>query len=259
MYWWNASPNFGDAMAPRIAAFVTRQRIEWAPLEQAQLTGLGSILGPALTEARRRQAQGGEPLMVWGSGLLSPRHVPQEQQGRLTLLALRGPLSATCLDRESTLTGDPGLIVRHMHGDALATPKKYRGGLILHHRQSLAPASRAALEGNGWTVIATATGDDQSVIAQIAACEIILSSSLHELVVADALCVPNQWVDAGRIHATAHFKFHDYANAIGRVLGPPVRLANLNLKRVAAEVQAMDRGYWHRIDAIARQLSASLG
>lgn len=53
--------------------------------------------------------------------------------------------------------------------------------------------------------ISAATNDFESVIQKIAECEVLLSYSLHGLIVADALQIPNEWIQ-GNIHIAGAFK-----------------------------------------------------
>ena len=53
-----------------------------------------------------------------------------------------------------------------------------------------------------------------TVLKQIDQCEYILSSSLHGMIFADSLCVPNMWtILSGRVQGKG-FKFYDYASAL---------------------------------------------
>ena len=58
------------------------------------------------------------------------------------------------------------------------------------------------------------------VIHEIAKCEHILSSSLHGLVVADALGIPNGWIKLSDRVVGDGFKFKDYGTAIKRKHSP---------------------------------------
>lgn len=53
----------------------------------------------------------------------------------------------------------------------------------------------------------------------------ILSSSLHGLVVSDAFGIPNQWLEFSDNVVGAGFKFRDYADGIGRTAMTPVKIS----------------------------------
>jgi hypothetical protein len=61
------------------------------------------------------------------------------------------------------------------------------------------------------------------VIAAIAGCERIISSSLHGIVVADAFGLPRRWETFDRVQGRG-FKFHDYSSALGLKIEPGVWL-----------------------------------
>jgi hypothetical protein len=56
--------------------------------------------------------------------------------------------------------------------------------------------------------------DPWRVINDIAHCSRIYSQSLHGLIVADALDVPNIWIAPGRAMLGARFKFDDYFSTL---------------------------------------------
>ncbi len=72
----------------------------------------------------------------------------------------------------------------------------------------------------------------QEVVRDIASCKEVFSSSLHGLVAADSLGIPNRWVELETPHADVaanRFKFEDYYSAFG-VSRTPCRM-----QAVAAE------------------------
>jgi pyruvyltransferase len=61
------------------------------------------------------------------------------------------------------------------------------------------------------------------VFTKIDSCRYILSSSLHGLIVADSLGIPNAWLDAPDLIG-GRFKFDDYYSALDTEIGIPITL-----------------------------------
>jgi hypothetical protein len=108
-----------------------------------------------------------------------------------------------------------GLLVGELTGVVKSTLPRYRAGRVVHQSQKLQPGLPDRLVARGVTCIVGATDDYRSVAQQMAECEVILSNSLHGLVFADALGIPNTCMMPDGIHQAARFKFHDYACASG--------------------------------------------
>jgi hypothetical protein len=62
-------------------------------------------------------------------------------------------------------------------------------------------------------------GDPIEMVYDAAHCERIVSSSLHGLILADALGIPTMWDPWPTDHASG-FKFRDYASAYGERIEP---------------------------------------
>lgn len=158
--------------------------------------------------------------MVWGSGYM--KSVSPETAQKLQFLAVRGPLTASYLDLDKIALGDPGIFANELVGNDI--PKTHKVGVIPHlsHRAYLSDGRLAGIDGV--IRIDPKTADYMSVIERIASCEYILSSSLHGLIIADALSIPNTWIDPFGINRMAKMKYYDYALSVGRVFGDPVAL-----------------------------------
>lgn len=97
------------------------------------------------------------------------------------------------------------------------------------------------------------------MIEKISECDVILSSSLHGLVVADALNIPNEWLNFRDLHSSSAFKFYDYAAGIGRALPKPITKIDFSKLENLAEIsEARPRDYWRNIDKINESLMESL-
>jgi hypothetical protein len=248
-------PNFGDALAPKLTEFVLGIPVEWAPPEECQLFGLGSIIENALQQTFS-ELRGS--VSVWGAGLGAPRSL-SSANSKLNILSLRGHFSSICLDFKDAVLGDPALLVREMYPELLQLKKEFQVGLILHHTQYLNKQSIDKLRDNGIHFFSAATNDYESLIEFIAKSRIILSSSLHGLVIADSLGVPNEWMNSHGIHRADRFKFHDYASAIGRVINTPFLFDTiLNINMAVRHAQVASRDYIKSIDDINENLKRVL-
>ena len=207
-------PNFGDELSPEVVAFVTGRRVQQAGRWGCDLTGVGSILDRYLSTKGRvvlgARAALGRPVHVWGSGLIQP---VTGQNRALRVLALRGQLTRQILNAaDSTPLGDPGLLAAAMLGKANA---RQGIGIVPHYSDKPDPMVADLARLPGVRIIDTERGGPE-VSADIARCEVILSSSLHGLVVADAYGIPNWRLRFGHQLKGGDFKFLDYASALGR-------------------------------------------
>lgn len=113
-----------------------------------------------------------------------------------------------------------------------------------------------------WKVIHT----DRDVVATIhaiAASELVISSSLHGLITADAFGIPCIWARSHHdLFMKSDFKFNDHSTARGKELGPPrpyydlVKLPTAELKLMATTA-SRDLKQWR--DCILNAFPAELG
>jgi len=191
-YWYRRVPNFGDLLTEWLLA-KHGVPVEWAPPRQAELVGAGSIL-----QTLPRWYSG----VVWGSGHIKRRATLPNAH----VLALRGPLTGL-----APLYADPGLLA----GKDVPVTAEHPVGVIAHYITPLAV--------DGYQIDVQA--DPDTVIREAAKCERIVSSSLHGLILADSLGIPNMWIYSDKV-VGGGFKFRDYAASFGEEITPDVwRLA----------------------------------
>jgi hypothetical protein len=91
--------------------------------------------------------------------------------------------------------------------------KKYSIGLIPHmwHQEEPAVKKMAAMEG---VHLIDIRHTPQETACEIARCETIVSTSLHGLIFADALHIPNMHVLGDMELRGGNFKFEDYYSAL---------------------------------------------
>ena len=91
---------------------------------------------------------------------------------------------------------------------------KYKVGLIPHHT-SYEAFAKLTLPSD-WILIDPRITSCDFIFEKICQCELIISESLHGLVVSDSFEIPNIWLYNRDLHAGGDFKFRDYFLSIGR-------------------------------------------
>lgn len=111
--------------------------------------------------------------------------------------------------------GDPGILASEIW--PAARHKTYSFGLVPHQSQVNDPVwmSLQAATPSSVIVDLTSTNIDET-FGILGQCEVILSTSLHGLIFADAYGIPNVWAAYRDIHPADAFKFYDYFSSIGR-------------------------------------------
>lgn len=194
--------NFGDLLGPVIVAELVRRRgLASGAHASRRLLAVGSIL---------KLARDGDT--IWGIGANGKSLNDTFDFQRLDVRAVRGPLTRAFLEERGiaapAVFGDPGLLVGE-----LWTREELRGGA---ERRSLTvipnlndlPSYDPAQSG-----LVVPTDPLWSVLARIAASDLVVGSSLHAIVVAESLGLPARLIESG---AEPSFKYEDYYRGSGR-------------------------------------------
>lgn len=171
--------------------------------------GSGSILG--------FMRQNKDHDVVCGSGFISDtiQVVPPSR-----ILSVRGPLTRQryldagipCPPRY----GDLGLLLSRIL-PAPVVPKRFAIGLIPHYEDAGLPLVKRLAALEGWTVIdINQTDTPEKFVKELNECELILSSSLHGIIVADSYGIPAHHVVLSNNVWGNGFKFRDYYASVGR-------------------------------------------
>jgi len=221
--------NFGDALNSEIGVFFSGEKVINANQNKNVPKGADVYLvcGSSLTFADR-------PTIVWGSAVLTPRwnikYAPKKVH------AVRGPITRSYLLNRNIkcpeVYGDPGLLCPLMFRPR-SKRKRYRVGIIPHVVDMKSIKEWGLEEG---VLLIDITSGFQKVVNQVNACEYILSSSLHGLILADSYGIPNLWVNiTGIPMAKGKFnKYHDYFMSIGRKIYRPNNIVKNNIKKVSS-------------------------
>lgn len=240
--------NFGDEMSRGIVESVFGQRVVWASPRSAELVAVGSILEHMLPEGR--------PLSVWGTGLRSPESVPDRFHRDLRFLAVRGHLTASSLGLEDNVTlGDPGLLADEVFGHKRSSA----GRIYVPHFSELAEWTRVRqfCEETGMALVLP-TGKTGDVVRRIGSAELVLSSSLHGIIVADSYGVPVIPL-MPFTGLESMFKYRDYMDSTGwesQLLNHQVFVSATPSRRESVIEQMADQscGRSRNVTAIKRDL-----
>ncbi len=199
--YWQQEDNIGDKLTPYILKRLFNIDCEFSK-GKGKLLGVGSILS---------HADKGD--YIWGSGMISPRHLPMSNE--LNIWALRGPLTKKCLEDfgvkipEPVVYGDPAILLPLIY-----SPKKLKmvkTGIVPHYTDLEEAQERYnEQEQKGEVRIIDPRLPIEQFIDEISACGYIYSSSLHGLIIADAYGISNERVVFGDKLVGGDFKFNDY-------------------------------------------------
>ncbi|MCJ2133983.1 polysaccharide pyruvyl transferase family protein [Methylobacterium sp. J-026] len=247
-YWsWDRIRNFGDEIFPVLLRYLANRDGVRVTRDRPHILGPGSIFSYATTES-----------LIWGSGILNPAtRIPDVN--RVQIRAVRGKLTADLLTRRGislndVALGDPGVLV----DEALRafgvnkSSQNCRVAIVPHHSYRHAKIFTTE-RPDGETCVADPSENMRSFIQKIVDSEVIVSQSLHGLILGEALNKPTLWIADTEQAADENwtFKFHDwYTNSLNPQTKP--LLINPDLSRrealrwsIAAELRpvGVDRAH----------------
>ena len=200
-FWYAREPNFGDFLTPLLFSALYGIDLEPATAEEANLFCVGSILDLAPDHYAGH---------ILGTGLMNRGGFRDISKAKVHLL--RGKLTKARMNGcPPCPVGEPGLLCSLL---APKVKKIYERGIIPHYMDLEHP------EIQHWSqfdraLIIDVRQPPMDTIAQAASCKEIVSSSLHGLVLADALGIPNKWVSLSILKGKT-FKFEDYYSVYDR-------------------------------------------
>ncbi|MEL6682925.1 MAG: polysaccharide pyruvyl transferase family protein [Pseudomonadota bacterium] len=226
LIYWRVKPNFGDLLAPWLFQHLTGREVKlikglvnpvnlaamvqykWKqkPIKIPHYISIGSIMSRVKDNS-----------IVWGTGSFGTEQFTQLST-KARYCAVRGPLSRQLLR-------NVGVEVPQVYGDpALLTPlffdapeeKTHKIGLVLRWSET---EWLQATPGDGVTLIDLGSRDVEGTLHQILSCEMIITSSLHGLIIADTYGIPNAYL-ASDTPKGGEFKFYDYFASVNKFRKP---------------------------------------
>lgn len=203
IYWWcpKESKNFGDEMA-----HVIIEKLVGHQVQQGYLDHSGKLLlsvGSVLSFAREHD-------VIWGSGF---RELPpSSMKGKvLDIRAVRGPRSRKLLQELKIscpqVYGDPAILFGHLFPEYCHRVKRHDYILIpnLNEIRFFLPYNHLVLPTRPW----------EEVVEEIAASRLVISSSLHGIIIAESLGVPARLLRM--TWGERLLKYQDYYESTGRI------------------------------------------
>lgn len=237
LYWSAAGDhraNFGDQLSPLLIESLFGRRVKFSGIANADIVSTGSLID-ALEAADNHMRP-----WIWGSGYIESG--PRWQGPPVRLAAVRGALSQSRVEHltgKSIALGDPAILVDVAYPALRDVPKRFDVSIVPHFIDADADAVRWVRDTHPEFHIINVLAPAHQVLAQIAESRVVLSSSLHGLICADALGVPNQWTPMSQNVTGGSYKFRDYYSAFD------LEAHSLDV-RVAADCADEFRRNWRR-------------
>lgn len=226
LVYWDA-PNLGDLLSPYIVHKLSKKRIfhksgyiSFIPLLKElivcilrlQFKRMSELLFPwekNILAIGSIISLGNRCSLIWGSGFMSEK----ESFKGGTVLAVRGEYTSRKLGKMGygicKILGDPALLLPLCFAPALQ--KKYKLGVIPHWSETDFFIERYSRD---YQIIDLRTRNVEETLKEILACEYILSTSLHGIIISHAYGIPALWIKHQTIHLD-DFKFKDYFSSVG--------------------------------------------
>lgn len=181
--YWNESHNLGDTLSPIIVNYLLKKK--GIPFDKhvnrtVHLYAVGSVLTAGIQDAT-----------VWGSGILNSTITYRLENRKLDIRAVRGPFTKAILEDYGydvpNVFGDPAILMPEIYKPQKYN-KKYKYGLVLHKdyiTQNIKNYYKFNIK-----VFNIKTDDYKNFIDELVSVEIVISSSLHGIILAEAYGIP---------------------------------------------------------------------
>lgn len=204
--------NWGDDLNYYFFNYISGKRFVFIPykemyaLRPTHYSLIGSIIGNFNLDKT----------IIYGSGFREPEikinGVPEK------ILSVRGPLTRDILLSKGfdcpANYGDPALLLPIFYQPSFE--KKYSVTLVPHHR-SYSEALCRECEKRNIHVINMGNYDKWTdIIDEICASRLVISESLHGLIVSEAYNIPSVWVGLAEYRSFWPFKYQDFYHSIGK-------------------------------------------
>ena len=220
-------PNMGDMLNKEIIEKIFNYKVVRKNYLFGEISGIGSGLGnytlegPLWKRILKRASNIFSPnVYIWGTGFISYKsHDDKLYKKNMKFCALRGELSKKRIEKllnhnlDNVVLADAGILASLLLEQKIE--KKYDIGIIAHYKEKDDPIFDKLRNQYDNSIFIDVQDTPINVITKIASCKHIISSSLHGLIIADSLHIPNVHIIVSNKLLGDGFKFDDYYSAYG--------------------------------------------
>jgi len=198
VYYWKKKVNFGDLITPSLLKYFGYVPVFSKPNKNTDIISTGSLI---------EHIKPGFDGYILGTGAIDEK--TRNTFPNAKILGLRGKFTKQNLNvNKKIVLGDPGLISSILL--VKRSERKYKLGIVPHFTDFNNKYIRMlANKFPSDILVIDVRNEPEHVLSQIDKCCHILSSSLHGLICADSLGIPNKWIKLSQLLGN-DFKFHDY-------------------------------------------------
>lgn len=209
LYYFNPyHGNFGDELGVEIVNRLLGFKAEAIDLNRQKRVGHGVMaLGSIFHYAAEKD-------IIWGTGI-NPRWQKKKPFRHLDIRAVRGPLTRAFIQQHlkhdcPDIFGDPALLTSKLFPEWKVNPVRPYG--VIPHFWDIG-------EVRAIPNVIFPNAKWQDVLSFIMGCELVISSSLHGIIVAESFGIPARWwhskaLQSSRTEGT--FKYNDYYASTNR-------------------------------------------
>lgn len=238
LYWYNGEKNFGDDLNVFLVEKLSQKKVI-SINPKYFLAPHYFCIGSILERINHNS-------IIWGSGLISEKSTVKQPK---KVYAVRGPKTRELFLKNNIdcpeVYGDPALLLPLFY-----TPsnlKKYKIGVIPHYIDKEIASKLEIFNNNTIKIIDIQQENIFNFVEEVSQCEIILSSSLHGLIIADAYNVPNIWIKFSGNILGGNFKFYDYFESVGR---NDIKACIVNQSSLLEDIISSKKAYAIKIDLL---------
>lgn len=224
------SKNFGDALNITIVEFLSGKAVfpsKYISNSKFKDGTSYSVIG-SICQWSRSNSQ------IWGSGFIDEKYLKENFTHPEKIHAVRGPLTRNiylenglkCPD----VYGDPALLLPLIYCPTISK-KKYKFGILPHYIDAQSKWILEQKKRSDTLFIDIMIFDDyKKFVDEINSCEVIITSSLHGLILSHAYNIPVKRVKFSNNLTGGDFKFNDYLLSVGKEIESPTYIEDLHFK-----------------------------